>query len=132
MELRSKIKYEGRQEGEIRADIVLVPYLLCSNGTSQDSLRKASWGVTEGSEYGCMTILLPKERQVRVNKEFLSRLGRHEGTHLLGLNMHHDESRVRGYTEPPDCNMYWRCSGTDTCDKCMDALKSYWKAPRGL
>ena len=41
--------------------------------------------------------------------------------------MHHESHDVDGYEEPDDCIMYWKASTPYLCDKCEDAMRSFWE-----
>ena len=53
----------------------------------------------------------------------------HETYHLLGYFMHHEDSKVQSYPSMQYCNMNksMNTAGPEICDKCLDAIKFYWK-----
>lgn len=59
--------------------------------------------------------------------DLVRRIAKHETGHLLGYQMHHEQTKVAGYAEPKDCAMYWRASTDVFCDKCKDALLGFWE-----
>lgn len=58
---------------------------------------------------------------------FLRRRSKHEASHLLGLNFHHEDTKVQGYKHDVKCNMEYNAPTMKLCQKCKDALKSFWK-----
>jgi len=63
----------------------------------------------------------------RYSPEFLRNRAMHETFHLLGLNAHHEKTRVKGYKQQVSCNMKYNAPSGRLCKKCKDALKSFWK-----
>lgn len=82
------------------------------------------WGYSTFTR-GCSFIAVPSDRQKEL--DFLRRLAKHEAGHLFGYETHHDENNVIGYDQVKDCNMLWRASTADLCDKCKDAMIYFWK-----
>ena len=58
---------------------------------------------------------------------FLMRRGKHEALHLLGLNSHHEDTKVKGYEHNVSCNMNYDAPTQYLCRKCKDALVYFWK-----
>ncbi len=58
---------------------------------------------------------------------FLRQRAKHEALHLLGLNVHHDDTKVNGYNHDALCNMQYNAPTMNLCIKCRDALVSFWK-----
>lgn len=98
------------------ADVVLTPHFLTA-GTQH-------WGESTFTR-GTMILALPQQRQTSLG--FLKNLAKHEAMHLSGYHFHHETQKVEGYEEPQDCAAYWRASTNYLCDKCKDALKSFWE-----
>jgi hypothetical protein len=83
------------------------------------------WGAAQ-FRGGMMALFLPGERQY--NLPFIRNVAKHETTHLVGLDEHHDAvSSVPGYGQEQNCNMLWHCSTLHTCQRCNDAVKSFWQ-----
>ena len=59
--------------------------------------------------------------------KFLRDRAMHETFHLLGLNVHHEETKVQGYKQLVPCNMEYNAPSSHLCRKCKDALKSFWQ-----
>jgi len=57
---------------------------------------------------------------------FLMRRGKHEALHLLGLNSHHEDTKVKGYKHNVPCNMNYNAPTKYLCSKCRDALVYFW------
>ncbi|MBI2558650.1 hypothetical protein HYW20_04975 [Candidatus Woesearchaeota archaeon] len=104
------------QGGSPHADIVIVnQYIVLGN---------ENWGQSEFNK-GYSILAVPNRRQQSL--DFIRNVAKHETGHLLGFQEHHDMSKVNEYKEPRDCNMLWRSSTLYTCEKCLDALKYFWK-----
>ena len=58
---------------------------------------------------------------------FLRRRAKHEAFHLLGLNFHHEDTRVKGYKNGALCNMRYNAPTQHLCEKCKNALLSFWE-----
>lgn len=58
---------------------------------------------------------------------FLRRRAKHEALHLLGLNFHHEDTRVRGYNQDAVCNIKYNAPAAHVCAKCKEALVYFWK-----
>ena len=58
---------------------------------------------------------------------FLRRRARHEALHLLGLNFHHEDTKIRGWPGKSPCNMEYNAPVKKVCRKCKGALQSFWK-----
>ncbi len=58
--------------------------------------------------------------------DFLRRRGKHEALHLLGLNSHHNDTRVEGY-DCTHCVMQYNAPTSRLCRKCKDGLVYFWK-----
>lgn len=58
---------------------------------------------------------------------FLRRRARHEALHLLGLNFHHEDTKITGYGGKAKCNMEYNAPVKNVCGKCKGALQSFWK-----
>ena len=61
------------------------------------------------------------------SSNFLRRRAKHEGIHLLGLNVHHEDTKVKGYRNEESCVMEYNAPVINICEKCSDALNSFWK-----
>ncbi|MEK6984328.1 MAG: hypothetical protein AABX33_07175 [Nanoarchaeota archaeon] len=59
--------------------------------------------------------------------KFLMRRAKHETLHLLGLNFHHEDTKIEGYDNSILCNMNYNAPTQYLCKKCRDALLSFWK-----
>ena len=51
----------------------------------------------------------------------------HEVYHLLGLNVHHSDTKVKGYGKLPKCVMEYNAPSEKLCRKCKDGLLSFLK-----
>lgn len=58
---------------------------------------------------------------------FLRDRAMHETFHLLGLNVHHEETKIQGYQQSVSCNMEYNAPSGHLCKKCKDALTSFWR-----
>ncbi|MBI2656290.1 hypothetical protein HYX03_00950 [Candidatus Woesearchaeota archaeon] len=58
---------------------------------------------------------------------FLRRRAKHEVLHMLGLNTHHEDTKVRGYNNEVPCVMKYNAPVMNACGKCKDALACFWK-----
>lgn len=58
---------------------------------------------------------------------FLKCRAKHETFHLLGLNFHHEDTKVSGYKYTDKCNMVYNAPIQKLCAKCRAALTSFWK-----
>lgn len=58
---------------------------------------------------------------------FLMRRAKHEALHLLGLNSHHEDTKVKGYKHKVICNMNYNAPTQRLCLKCKDGLISFWR-----
>lgn len=63
----------------------------------------------------------------RYPSDFLRRRAKHEALHMLGLNVHHEDTKVIGYKYGDSCVMEYNAPTINACKKCRDALKSFWK-----
>lgn len=63
----------------------------------------------------------------KYSRNFLRRRAKHEALHLLGLNSHHDDTKVKGYKHDVFCNMQYNAPTQHLCLKCKDALVSFWR-----
>ena len=54
----------------------------------------------------------------------------HEIYHLLGLNVHHEDTKVGGYKNLASCNMECNAPSEVLCRKCKDGLLSFWEGIR--
>ncbi len=102
-------------KGSNYAKVVIFPQYL--SGGDGD------WGYSVFSR-GCLFIALPDARQKDL--DFLRKVSKHEAGHLFGYRTHHDSVEVTGYNDDVDCNMLWRSSTKDLCDKCKDAIIYFW------
>lgn len=59
--------------------------------------------------------------------DFLRRRAKHEALHLLGLNFHHEDTKVEGYDNDTLCNMNYNAPTQHLCKKCKEALVYFWK-----
>ena len=59
------------------------------------------------------------------SSKFLRRRAKHEALHMLGLNIHHEDTKVIGYKDAM-CIMKYNAPTIHICEKCKDALKSFW------
>ncbi len=115
---------DRRQEsGNTHADIVLMPFHLYQG----KSCPTWAWGAGCHVQ-GCAFIYLPGDRQEDRNRDFIRKVAKHETWHLLTGPEHTHVYGVEGYDDVPDCITLPGCSTMDICEKCMDALKSYWKS----
>lgn len=62
---------------------------------------------------------------VRYTKKFFRSVIAHEVYHLLGLNIHHNESYVEGYGKLAKCVMEHNAPSEQLCRKCKDGLISF-------
>lgn len=104
--------------GKPHADVIIVSQFLIDNS--------GWWGATS-FDCGSSVISVPNERQGTL--EFIKKVSKHECAHLLGYGPHHDDTnaKVIGYPEPQDCLTYHRCSSYIICQKCKDAIISFWQ-----
>ena len=58
---------------------------------------------------------------------FLMRRAKHEALHILGLNSHHEDTKVKGYNSDVLCNMNFNAPTQNLCPKCKDGLLSFWE-----
>ena len=94
-----------------------------------------NWGQSRFSMGAMVMALTPgynnpeddRNRQDRDFVDLIERISKHETGHLLGYQQHHEQFDVDGYEEPEDCVMYWDSSTSYLCDKCGDAMKSFWE-----
>ena len=63
----------------------------------------------------------------RYSHNFLRRRAKHEALHLLGLNSHHEDIKVKGYKYTTQCNMEYNAPTQHLCMKCKDGLSSFWE-----
>ena len=63
----------------------------------------------------------------RYPRSFLRRRAKHEGLHLLGLNAHHEDTEVSGYSQGKPCVMRYNAPTSRLCRKCKDALECFWE-----
>ena len=59
--------------------------------------------------------------------KFLRDRAMHETFHLLGLNVHHEGTKIQGYQQSVSCNMENNAPSGYLCRKCKDGLQSFWK-----
>ena len=52
---------------------------------------------------------------------------KHEMCHLLGLNIHHEDTEVEEYGKASKCLMEYNAPSEKICQKCKDGLNSFWK-----
>ena len=55
------------------------------------------------------------------------RSSKHEASHLLGLEQHHDKFKLEGYSNKPFCNSQGTFPVIETCDKCKEGLVDFWR-----
>ncbi|MBI1934869.1 hypothetical protein HYS31_00365, partial [Candidatus Woesearchaeota archaeon] len=102
------------------ADIFITNYPIESNGTliqDGEALTFVPKGISIFTFSG----------KVRYPKSFLRRRAKHEGLHLLGLNIHHEGAKVKGYNNDASCVMRYNAPIKYLCPKCRVAIKSFWK-----
>lgn len=111
--------------GKPHADVIIVNNYLALVREGEIVAGDENWGISHFIPGG-VVISVPRERQKSL--DFIRKVSKHEASHLLGFGEHHDDpyTNVKGYQEAPDCNMYWRASTLDTCDRCSDALRYFW------
>ena len=59
--------------------------------------------------------------------KFLMCRAKHEALHMLGLNAHHEDTKVKGYNYNAACIMQYNAPAMHVCGKCRDALQYFWK-----
>ena len=91
---------------------------------SQDSLIKDGEALTYVSEGA---VFFTFEPSIDYPCSFLRRRAKHEALHLLGLNVHHEDTRVKGYSHEDPCIMEYNAPAINLCKKCEDGLKSFWE-----
>ena len=64
--------------------------------------------------------------KMRYNNRFLRCRAKHETLHLLGLNIHHEDTKVKGYTNEK-CIMEYNAPTIKLCRKCKTALTYFWR-----
>ncbi len=96
---------------------------------SQDSIIKDGEALTYVSEGA---IFFTFEPSIDYPCSFLRRRAKHEALHLLGLNAHHEDTRVKGYGygRKHSCIMEYNAPTIRLCKKCEDAIKSFWDGIR--
>lgn len=63
----------------------------------------------------------------KYSNKFLRCRAKHEALHLLGLNFHHEDTKVKGYKYDMKCNMNYNAPTMNLCRKCKDAVVYFWK-----
>jgi hypothetical protein len=103
--------------GKPHGDVVIIDRI-----TSESD----SWWGGTSFEYGTCFIYVPRERQKNIR--FIRNVAKHEATHMLGYHLHHEDvhAHVPGYPLVVDCLAFHRCSSTNICSKCKDAILSFW------
>lgn len=64
---------------------------------------------------------------VKYPKRFFREVIAHEIYHLLGLNIHHYDAKVKGYGRLPRCIMEYNAPSEVLCQKCKNGLLSFWE-----
>ncbi|MBI3035698.1 hypothetical protein HYY71_05240 [Candidatus Woesearchaeota archaeon] len=82
-----------------------------------DALTYVSDGVT----------IFTFDPNIKYPKRFFKEVIAHEVFHLLGLNMHHYDTKVNGYVKLPKCIMEYNAPAEHLCPKCKDGLLSFWE-----
>lgn len=72
-------------------------------------------------------IMLTFNASKKYPRSFLRRRAKHEALHMLGLNTHHEATKVEGYKNESSCVMEFNAPAINICRKCSDALQSFWK-----
>ena len=85
-----------------------------------DALTYVSEGVT----------IFTFDPYVKYPKKFFNGVIAHEIYHLLGLNSHHFDTKVKGYGKLPECIMEYNAPSERLCRKCKDGLLSFWEGIR--
>ncbi|MBI2660291.1 hypothetical protein HYX07_03965 [Candidatus Woesearchaeota archaeon] len=80
-----------------------------------DALTYVSDGVT----------IFTFDPKVKYPKRFFKDEVAHEVYHLLGLNVHHPDTKVMGYGKLPRCIMEYNAPSEKLCRKCKDGLSSF-------
>jgi len=123
--LRSDGRVDGHRLGEIlaaekisnpHADVIITDRLL--------AIGDENWGESE-FRTGYLLVSVPGARQRSL--VFARDVAHHEAGHLFGYQTHHDSSVIQGYESIPECNMLWQVPAPAICEKCMDALRNFWK-----
>ena len=116
-----KMIIKGRKEdGKEHADIFIVNNPLQSqNNVIRDG--EALTYVPEG------VIIFTFDAFRKYPYKFLRRRAKHEALHMLGLNAHHEDTKVKGYNYDVACIMKYNAPTMNVCGKCKDALLYFWK-----
>ena len=64
---------------------------------------------------------------IKYPKAFFGNEITHETCHLLGLNVHHEDTEVEGYGKQSKCVMGYNAPAEKLCQKCKDGLLSFWQ-----
>ena len=68
----------------------------------------------------------------KYSHNFLRCRAKHEALHLLGLNSHHEDIKVKGYKYNTLCNMNYNAPTQNLCKKCKDGLLSFWEGVKDV
>lgn len=60
-------------------------------------------------------------------RRFFNEVIAHEIYHLLGFNIHHFDTKVKGYGKFSRCIMEYNAPSEHLCNKCRDGLLSFWR-----
>lgn len=110
-----KRKYDKREHADI--------FILNNPIKSTGAIIKDGEALTYVSEG---VIIFSFDAFKKYPHNFLRRRGKHEALHLLGLNSHHDDTRVEGY-DYTHCVMQYNAPTNRLCRKCKDGLVYFWK-----
>lgn len=114
-----KMALEKRKENkQEQANI----YVFSAPIKTQNAILKDGEALTFVSEG---VIMFTFDASKKYPSEFLRRRAKHEALHLIGLNVHHEDTKVIGYGES-SCIMQYNAPTRHLCEKCKDALTSFW------
>ena len=116
-----KMIIEKRKENKTESAYILI---LNNPIQSSDAIIKDGEALTYVSE-GVTAFTFNSSKKYMPN--FLRCRAKHEAIHLLGLNSHHEATKVEGYGYDAYCVMCYNAPTINLCSKCKDALTSFWK-----
>ena len=102
------------------ADIFILNYPIYSNGVIIRDGEALSF-VPEGVS------MFTFDSKINYPNSFLKKRAKHESLHLLGLNAHHEDTKVKGYKQDVLCNMLYNAPSEFLCAKCKNAIVSFWR-----
>lgn len=116
-----KMAFKRRKENKKDSAYI---FIFCKPIKSPGALIQDGEALTYVSEG---IIMLTFNASRKYPRSFLRRRAKHEALHMLGLNTHHEATKVKGYKHDASCVMEYNAPAINICAKCSDALQSFWE-----